>query len=86
MIDRLSQLKIPRKYAYWYLHIVMLGCIAYWLWAAAIGRPDATMGITGGMVMLVLIKNFDTKGKWSDIDTLTFVAFGLTTAMIPFID
>lgn len=80
----MTRLKIPRKYAFIYLHIVAFGCIAYWFWASATGRPDAVMGIIGGLTMIPLIKNFDTKGKWSEVDIIMFVVFGLTTVMIPF--
>ena len=43
------------------------------------------MGITGGITMMILYENIDTKGKWNESDRIGFIVFGLTTALIPFI-
>lgn len=72
------------KFLNLYLLTVAYGCIAYYFWASANGRKDAMMGVTGAMVMWCLIKNIGKK-KWSDLDTMIFIVFGLTTVLIPFI-
>jgi hypothetical protein len=85
VLGKLKQFRVPRKIVWWYLFIALLSCCTYTTWGLITDRPDYMMGIFGSMVVMLLINNIDNKGKWSGVDTLIFVVFGLTTVMIPFI-
>ena len=85
MISKIKQFRIPRKFVYWYLTTMMLGCVVFTTWGMITNRPDYMMGIFGGFLILTLINNLDNKGKWSAMDIFILVVFGLTTIAIPFI-
>jgi hypothetical protein len=85
MLSKIRQFKQLPKYLEWSLLITGLGCIGFTIWTGHLGKLYSPMGITGAMTIMALADVVRNKGKWSEMDVMTVVVFGLTTIAIPFI-
>lgn len=78
--------RIPIKYIKWYFTVAMLYGTGFAIWGIITNRPDYLMGVFGNIVLMTLYDHLDEKPvKFSELDKMILITFGLTTVLIPFI-
>ena len=78
--------RIRIKYVKWYFVLAITYGMGFYIWGMFNNRADYLMGIFGATFLVILYNHLGEKQpKFSELETMGLICFGLTTILISFI-